>query len=121
MNRPIRNWQGQRLWIIGASSGIGAALAQQALDYGAIVTLSARRVDKLALIANGHPNARLLAFDVSELDAFPAAYKSVCSTMGAPDLVLFVPHNTVRSAVGKCKLLRLNLVFAQTYSVCMQD
>ena len=42
MNRKISNWAGKRVWIIGASSGIGAACATLLLQQGACVALSAR-------------------------------------------------------------------------------
>ncbi|HEX8956147.1 MAG TPA: short-chain dehydrogenase, partial [Burkholderiaceae bacterium] len=43
MNPRIRDWKGKRIWIIGASSGIGAATARLLLDKGARAAVSARR------------------------------------------------------------------------------
>jgi NAD(P)-dependent dehydrogenase (short-subunit alcohol dehydrogenase family) len=42
LNPRIASWQGQRVWVIGASYGIGAAIARRHRDAGAIVDQSAR-------------------------------------------------------------------------------
>jgi len=41
-NPAIRDWAAQRVWIVGASSGIGAALARELVARGARVAVSAR-------------------------------------------------------------------------------
>ena len=41
----------QRVWVIGASSGIGEACAQELLKRGAKLVLSSRRIDRLEDIA----------------------------------------------------------------------
>jgi NAD(P)-dependent dehydrogenase (short-subunit alcohol dehydrogenase family) len=43
MNPPVADWRGRHVWIIGASTGIGAATARLLLARGAHVMLSARR------------------------------------------------------------------------------
>ncbi|HRI93290.1 MAG TPA: short-chain dehydrogenase, partial [Accumulibacter sp.] len=35
MNPPIEDWSGKRVWLLGASSGIGAALGRLLLARGA--------------------------------------------------------------------------------------
>ncbi len=43
----MKSLKGKHIWIIGASSGIGAALARELSERGAIVALSARRENAL--------------------------------------------------------------------------
>lgn len=46
-NRKSQAFGGKRIWITGASSGIGAELAKQLHSYGAKIILSGRREDEL--------------------------------------------------------------------------
>ena len=89
MNKPIRDWAGQRVWIIGASSGIGAALAAALLQRGALVAVSARRADALRALADGREAARVLAFDFNNDAAFAAAADDLFKAWGGIDLVVF--------------------------------
>ncbi|MEC8664602.1 MAG: SDR family NAD(P)-dependent oxidoreductase, partial [Pseudomonadota bacterium] len=55
----MQDVKGKYIWILGASSGIGAALAKELASSGAIIALSARRADKLnelraTLAGEGH-------------------------------------------------------------------
>jgi NAD(P)-dependent dehydrogenase (short-subunit alcohol dehydrogenase family) len=42
------NFQGKVVWVVGASSGIGAATARELVARGATVAISARRETSLA-------------------------------------------------------------------------
>ena len=65
MNPKITNWQGKRVWLLGASSGIGAALAQELARRGANVAISARKADKL--LALNIPDALILPCDATNV------------------------------------------------------
>ncbi len=52
LNTPITDWQGRRVWIVGASSGIGAALAVELDARGARLALSARSAKGLQQVAS---------------------------------------------------------------------
>jgi short-subunit dehydrogenase len=87
-NKPIRNWTDRRVWVVGASSGIGAALVRALLDAGARVVLSARREQELLAVADGHPAAVVHAFDVLDPDAWITALDRVTQVLGEIDLVV---------------------------------
>ena len=54
LNPPIHDWRGQRVWLIGASTGIGRALASQLHALGATVIVSARKMEALQAFADQH-------------------------------------------------------------------
>lgn len=79
---------GARVWITGASSGIGRALARELARRGARVAISARRVERLdQLAAEG---AMLpVPVDVTDLASMMQAAARVESELGAIDLAIF--------------------------------
>lgn len=57
---------GKRALVTGASSGLGLHFAGVLSAAGAEVTLAARRIDKVATLAAGLPNASATALDVTD-------------------------------------------------------
>lgn len=76
----MQRWAGRRVWIIGASAGIGAALARALADRGARLVLSARDGAALDDLAADCGAARVLAVDIGRPGALAAAVGSL-----APD------------------------------------
>jgi NAD(P)-dependent dehydrogenase (short-subunit alcohol dehydrogenase family) len=87
INPVIKQWTGQRVWIMGASSGIGRATAEQLLSLGAVVFISARRAEALQTLVQQYPNAIALPADVTDTDSLQRAYQQI-SEHGALDLYL---------------------------------
>lgn len=71
----MRDFRGKHIWIIGASSGIGAALVHELSMRGALVTASGRNVNALATIAKD-ANATSLPLDITDADAVRNAAES---------------------------------------------
>ncbi len=72
--------ESETIWIIGASDGIGAALARAWAARGARLILSARSAGRLkALVASLGPTHRTLPLDISERDSVERA----AATIGA--------------------------------------
>jgi NAD(P)-dependent dehydrogenase (short-subunit alcohol dehydrogenase family) len=98
LNPTIASWAGQRVWVIGASMGIGAALARALIDAGARVALSARSRDRLDAIAEG-TDAVVAPLDVTDRAAVLAAAATVHAALGGLDLALVVAgtHTPMRA------------------------
>lgn len=90
LNPPLADWSGKRVWLIGASSGIGEALARRLMADGARVALSARSADKLAQLGSLSSQAVVLPLDVAESDALARAAATLTARWGGIDAVLFV-------------------------------
>lgn len=69
LNPPIPHWQGKRVWLIGASTGIGLALAKSLHARGAQVIVSARNQEALHQFAVQHLGSQALALDVTDREA----------------------------------------------------
>ena len=108
LNPPIRDWRGQRVWLIGASTGIGRALASQLHALGATVIVSARKMEALQAFADQHPGSTALPLDVTDAQAMQAAARQVLAS-GPLDLVCYCAghyHAMRATAIDLPDLLR---------------
>ncbi len=87
-NPKITDWRGKRVWLVGASSGIGAALARELAGRGARLALSGRDAEKLNVLAID--SALVLACDATDMASLAAARKSLRSALGGVDLVIYL-------------------------------
>ena len=90
-----------RVFITGASSGLGAALAAEYAARGATLGLVARRRELLEQLAASLPNAHLhkvYALDVTDYAALAAAAHDFITTQGGADIVIAnagISHGTL--------------------------
>lgn len=70
----MSNWAGRRYWLVGASEGLGRALAHKLSAEGVHLVLSARDAGRLEALAEDLPGpAEVLALDVGDSAAVAAA------------------------------------------------
>lgn len=91
LNSRITDWREKRIWIVGASTGIGEALARHLHARGAHVALSARRAEKLDAIANELGTRSLAApLDIRDVDTIKTAEARIIAAWRGYDLVVFM-------------------------------
>lgn len=89
LNPRITSWKNRRIWIVGASSGIGHALASQLLQRGAHVALSSRNAGSLQSMADLWPQKTLvLPFDVRHESGWQAAHAALQENWGGLDQLI---------------------------------
>lgn len=88
-----------RALVIGASSGMGAALVRQLAAQGHRVAAVARRVNRLeALAAEAGENVIVRAHDVTDSAAVPALFEELVRELGGLDLIVYAAG--IMPAVG---------------------
>lgn len=76
----------RRYWIIGASDGIGAALAEDLSARGARLVLSARRPEALNAVAGRCPGpVETVPLDLADPEAIPQALEAITTEQGPLD------------------------------------
>jgi NAD(P)-dependent dehydrogenase (short-subunit alcohol dehydrogenase family) len=91
LNPRMADWQGRTVWLVGASSGIGLALAGQLHAAGAQVIVSARQAEALQAFVRAHTGALALPLDVTDREAVQqAGHGAVAAALqGRLDLVVY--------------------------------
>lgn len=110
--------------IIGASSGMGAALARRLVRQGYTLALVARRKTLLSSLCKeinqASDEVRVLSYvhDVSDYDAIPDLLRRIIADLGGLDLVVyaagvnFPPGLNAYNFDGDCQMLEINLIGA---------
>lgn len=100
-------FSGKVIWVTGASSGIGAALASELLKQGAYVAVSARRVDRLQAFQKEYDPAGkqvlVVQADVTQRAELDAVVKAIQKKFGQLDGVI---ANAGFGVAGKFSNLR---------------
>ena len=89
LNPPLSAWKGRRVWIVGASSGIGLATAQALLSQGAHLVVSARNQAALTDFADRHAasaaaaggSVQPIALDVTDAGCIAAAARAAVGSL----------------------------------------
>src|SRR5579864_5942629 len=94
------DFKDRRVWITGASSGIGEALALAFHKAGAKLVLSARREEELKRVqtlCGGEPNTRILPMDVTNAAELPQKTQQALGMFSGIDILVLNAGITQRS------------------------
>src|SRR5262245_26517140 len=110
-----RSFNDARVWITGASTGIGAALVKAFAARGARVAITARRRELLEQIAKtygGPDGSRVLVVpaDVTDRDAVAVAARTIRGAWGAIDLAIFNAGGVIEGDFVKTMALNYSSV-----------
>ncbi|MEO6822202.1 MAG: SDR family NAD(P)-dependent oxidoreductase [Candidatus Nanopelagicales bacterium] len=79
--------EGRNFWVVGASSGIGAALARELVERGASVAISARRMEELEKVSGGEMSTIVL--DATDPEGVALAAHQAAEALGSLDTVIW--------------------------------
>jgi NAD(P)-dependent dehydrogenase (short-subunit alcohol dehydrogenase family) len=89
LNPRISTWSGRVVWLVGASTGIGRATAEQLHARGAVVVVSARNAAALAEFVAQRPGSQAIALDATDRDAMRRAAADIVARHGSIDLAVY--------------------------------
>ena len=111
----MKEWSNKRYWIVGASEGLGLALAKRMSNAGASLVLSARNEKRLKEIALSLPNqAEVLPLDITDHTALKRSAKTLKDLDGLVFLAgAYWPMPAQEWDIEKLtKMININLVGA---------
>ena len=98
-------FNGKTVWITGASSGIGKALALKISDLEANIVLSSRNKEELENVAKQcKGNSYILPLDLEKPEAFETATQLVVKKYGSIDLLINNGGISQRSEAGQTSI-----------------
>lgn len=118
MNPTISDWKGKRVWLVGASSGIGAAVARELKQRGARLALSARSADKLLALAIR--DAFLLPCDATDVASLADARQAILETWDGIDLVIYLAGDYVPMRADNFDLAVAEQVVTVNFNAAMR-
>ena len=114
MSGGITSWEGRRVLVTGASSGIGAAIARELAAHGAVVGICARRAALLESVLDEcrrHvPACRAWTIDLSRVEGLEAFAPRVEHEFGGIDVLV---NNAGESLTGDATSTGLDQLEAQ--------
>jgi len=90
LNPKLTDWADKRVWLVGASTGIGAALAAALFERGARIVVTARDGAALERVVGGRAAGRPVAADVTDAESLAAAYRRATGAWGGLDVVVYL-------------------------------
>lgn len=114
MNPKITDWRGRRVWLVGASTGIGAALARELAGRGARLALSSRSADKLRTL--GIEEALIQPCDATDAASLAGARQALLAAWGGIDLAIYLAGDYVPMGAADFDLARAEQVIAVNFN-----
>jgi short-subunit dehydrogenase len=108
------NFQDKIVWITGASSGIGEALAYEFSKRGASLILSARRgkeLERVCAQCTDPARTKILTLDVADLESIPQKAAEARALFGRIDMLVNNAGITQRGRVVETEMVALQRVF----------
>lgn len=99
-NKPITDWRGRSVWLVGASSGIGLACAHALHAAGAKVCVSARQAELLQAFVDTHPGALALPLDVTDATSVRLATQQLQAQHGIDTVIYCAGYYNAQSAAA---------------------
>jgi len=118
MNPKITDWQGKRVWLVGASSGIGAAVARELARQGARLAVSGRQIDKLRGL--NIQTALLLPCDATDTASLADARQRLLAAWGGVDLVIYLAGDYVPMRADRFDLALAEKIVAVNFNGAMR-